>query len=152
MTAALARPADPRVSVPSARLGTLLADPRDLFTFPEGLVGLPAARDWALVRGARDGFFWLQSRDEPALALVLMDPFRAFPDFEVELAEGDLAVLDADASSDVVVLSVVTLPARAGDPCTTNLQAPVALCVTTGRARQVVRPESPHGTRCELKP
>lgn len=150
MTAALAI-ADSRIPVPSARLGTLLAEPSDLFTFPEGLVGLPAAREWVLVRGAREGFFWLQSRDEPALAFVLADPFRAFPEFEVELLEADLSLLRAREDSDVVVLSVVTLPARAGEPCTLNLQAPLALCVTTGRGRQVVRPESPHGTRCALK-
>lgn len=39
---------------------------------------------------------------------------------------------------------------RPGAPCVANLQGPIALDLRTRRGRQVVVPDSPFGTRCEM--
>lgn len=149
MTApALARGAT--LEVRSTTLGTLHADPADLVTFPSGLAGLPQAREWVLVRTEREGFYWLQSRQEAALTFLLADPFRAFPGYEVELGPGDLAALGSRGAQDVAVLAVVTLPGRPGAPLLANLQGPLALDLRTRRGRQVILSESPYGIRCEM--
>lgn len=140
----------PGVEVRSLVLGTLRVQPEHRFTFPRGLTGLPAQREWALVQAGRPGFWWLQSVDEAGLAFLLADPFPAFPEYAVELGAGDLAVLGAPSPRDVVVLAIVTLPGRPGAPCVANLQGPVALDLRTRRGAQVVVADSPFGTRCEM--
>jgi flagellar assembly factor FliW len=156
MTALLAvlptTPAAPRIEVRSMILGVVQAHPEHLFTFPAGLAGLPDQTEWVLVQAGRPGFWWLQARHEPGLAFLMADPFPAFPGYEVNLGRGDLAALGSrDAAGDVVVLAIVTLPARPGAPYVANLQGPVALDLRTRRGRQVVIAESSFGTRCEMK-
>lgn len=140
----------PAVEVRSLVLGTVRAHPDHLFTFPAGLAGLPQQRQWVLVQSGRPGFWWLQSVDEAGLAFLLADPFPAFPAYEVSLGAGDLSMLGAASPRDVVVLAIVTLPARPGAPCVANLQGPVALDLRTRRGKQVVIADSPFGTRCEM--
>lgn len=141
----------PRVEVRSLVLGRLQVQPEHLFTFPGGLTGLPEQKQWVLVQAGRPGFWWLQSVDEAGLAFLLADPFPSFPEYQVDLGAGDLSVLGAASPGDVVVLAIVTLPGRPGAPCVANLQGPIALDLRTRRGRQVVIPDSPFGTRCEMQ-
>ena len=133
------------VTVESALLGEIVVPAGSLFTLPAGLLGLERYTRYALVPAGREGVFWLQSAEEPALAFVLADPFRLVDGYAAELPDADVAAIGAERPEDVVLLAVVTLPG-AGRPMTANLRAPLAFNAATGRARQVVLPEERFGT------
>ena len=127
-------------------IGPVQVTERDRFSFPQGLYGFAAAREFALVPSGRPGLYWLQSTVEPALAFLLADPFAPFPDYAPEVPDAELAALGdglAPHPSHVGVFAVVTL--GEGGAATANLRAPLVLDVHARRGRQVVLPGEPRG-------
>ncbi len=124
------------VVIQTRLFGTLTLNVEQLVLFPEGLPGFPEARAFALLPSATPGLSWLQSRDLPDLALLLVDPARVIG---VELGLPEPVRRRAR-----FVGAVVTLPRAAGEPATVNLQAPVVVD-RAGTGRQVILPESRWG-------
>jgi len=118
--------------------------------FADGLIGLPEQRAFLLSRAAAPGTFWLESAEYERLAFLLVDPFPFFDGYSVELDSAQLRDVLADDPSDIAVLAIVTLPPEPDGVCTANLQAPLAINLRTGRARQIVLAHTDFGTRCPL--
>ena len=144
--------ADPDATrtIDSHLLGELTLTAEQVVAFPEGLHGFPTEREFALVDAARDGFWWLQSTTEAALAFLLVDPFRVQPDYEVDLSPGDEAFLAFTSAEQALVLTVVTLPSSANGTATTNLRGPIVINLATRRARQVVRADERYDLRAPV--
>ena len=115
------------------------------FSFPFGLVGLPKADTFELLRSNREGLYWLQ--EAGGLTFLLLDPFEFVEGFSVELEEAQLGELATDDPTELVVLSIVTLPKERGAPATANLQGPIALNLSRKLGKQIVLQESEYGVR-----
>lgn len=137
----------PAMTVKSDLLGPLSVAPEEVIAFPSGLFGFPECRRFVLVPGAREGTYWLQSAEHGALAFLLVDPFLFFHDYAVDLGATDRAELEVEDASDVLVLTIVTLPRTRREPPTTNLQGPVAFNLRTRRGKQVAISERDLGLR-----
>ncbi len=136
------------VEVASQLFGCTLVVPASAcITTTDGLYGFPGCREWVLLDAKRPGFFWLHSRDERALAFLLVDPFQAFPDYAVTLSRRDRAALQVQRESDVAILAIVTLPSPPSGLPTANLQGPLAVNLRAGLARQIAVGDSAWGTR-----
>jgi flagellar assembly factor FliW len=114
------------------------------------MLGFPECRQFALLRGAREGLYWLQSLDYSALAFLLVDPFTVTPDYSVEVEPWQVADLGDVAPSDLGLLAIVTLPSQQGELATVNLQGPLALNFRTRRGKQIICTEDAHGVRCPM--
>jgi flagellar assembly factor FliW len=124
----------------SRRFGTLEVTEEDLIEFPEGLVGLGGSR-YVIVRTDADSpFAWLQSAEDPDLALPVTDPWTFFSNYALELS--DQATADAGLPEDGEGVSVWVTVRAAGElhDFSANLRAP--LVVHAGRGHQVIN-ESP---------
>ena len=150
MNAVAAITSPSRMIVDSDLLGPIEAAPEDVIHFPEGLLGFPECRNFVLLPAAREGLFWLQSADHSALAFLLADPFRFFEGYSVELGPVERAELQVEAASDVIILSIVTLPRPGETRATTNLQGPLAINLARRLARQIILSDSGFGIRCEI--
>ena len=75
----------------SSRFGTLEIESEAVIEFPSGLIGLGGARYALLSTNDDSPFAWLQSVDDPQLALPVTNPWLFFGDYEVELEEPDAA-------------------------------------------------------------
>lgn len=137
-------------ALPLAERADLAADADRPIVFPKGLLGFPECRQFHLTATARPGFFWLRCLEHPALRFLLVDPFLFFDGYSVELADHDIGELDAHDSSDIAILATVTLPRSAAEPCTANLQGPIAINARRRVARQLVLADSTFGLRCPL--
>jgi len=115
-----------------------LADLGANIELPQGLIGLPRHQRFSLVAGARRGFFWLQSVDEPGLGFVLVDPFLHFDGYEVDIQPTDHADLGPFDRSELLVLTVVALGDAKSETPTTNLRGPIAFNLRTRQAKQLV--------------
>ena len=135
-----------QVTVESALLGPVVVPAESVFTLPGGLLGLERYTRFALVPSGREGVFWLQSTEEPALAFVLADPVRLAADYAADLPDADAAAIGAARPEDVLLLAIVTLGGAPPGGATANLRAPLFFNTATRRGRQVVLADDRFGT------
>ena len=131
------------MTVYSRRFGDLVLSPEDVIDFPQGLVGLGGCRYVVVHTDADSPFSWLQSVEDPDLALPITDPWTFFPDYALELS--DAATADAglpEDGRDVAVWVTVRAAADRRD-FSANLRAPIV--VHAGRGHQVLNeaPDAP---------
>ena len=130
----------PTVTVESSRFGALQIDSAEVIAFPAGLIGL-GGRSYVLVATDDDNAFrWLQSADDPAVALPVTNPFAFFGDYAIDLSDEDTARVDAD--EDVAVWVTVRTGRELSD-FSVNLRAPIV--ISGGRGHQVINeaPDAP---------
>ena len=78
----------------SARFGEIEILEEKVISVPEGIIGFPDFRRFALLDPSSGAglFLWLQAIDSPDLAFVITDPTAFVPDFkilkELEVIEG----------------------------------------------------------------
>lgn len=132
------------VTLNSNLLGPLEIRAETVITFPAGLPGFVALRNFALVETQREDLVWLQSVDDADVTFLLADPFAAVTGFEVEIPTADLATLGSAGSEEsLLVLAVAQL--EGGRPTTANLQSPIVIDRERRVGRQVVLPDSRYG-------
>lgn len=123
------------LTIESSRFGHVEVDPGSVLEFPEGLIGLAGSRYAVIAEGPEAPFLWLQSLDDPSLALPVTNPHRFFADFAVEVVDEDAERLGLDTSSAMDVY-VTVRAAPALEDFTANLKAPIL--VRAGQAWQVI--------------
>ena len=83
-------------------------------------------------------FNWLQSVEDGALAFVVMNPQVIKPDYEPEIPDDDVALLEIEEVQDVVLLSIVTIRSKPVSMISANLRAPVVINFKKRMAKQIV--------------
>ena len=151
------------IQIESSRFGALLVDEERVITFPNGLLGFPDYRRFALIQtGEENYFFWLQSVDDPNLAFVVTDPAIFFKGYEVPLrdetrqdlgmevaGEGDGQAEEAPRN-DETFLQVFVICNKVGEWLTGNLLGPLVVNAQNRLAQQVVLTEKKWTTRQPL--
>jgi len=132
------------LTIESSRFGTVEVDPARVLEFPDGLIGLGGSRYALVATKPESAFLWLQSLDDPALALPVTNPHRFFAGFQVEISDGDAERLGLDDVRAVDVYVTVRATDVLAD-FTANLKAPIL--VWDGHAHQVINQAS----GCELR-
>ncbi len=133
----------------NTRFGEIEYDPNNTIHFPEGLIGFEGLRDFIVMPNKKEGpLFWIQSIEDPDIALVLTDPTNFFIDYNITPETAELQKLHATADQEFFVLCVVTVPPS--KKITLNLAAPIFFNPDTNRAVQVILENSPFDTRTPL--
>lgn len=136
--------------VETSRFGPIEVEESDIITFPMGIPGFEECRRFILIRHDPEGkFLWLQSADEPDLALVTIEPHRVFKDYAPEIPEREVEELAAGHPGALRMLAIVTIPGDVSK-ATVNLAAPIVLNEQLRRAKQVVLEGSPYSIRQRL--
>jgi flagellar assembly factor FliW len=115
----------------STRFGTMDVPEDAIVTFPSGLVGLGGNRYALMARDGAGSFLWLQSLDDPDLALPVVNPWDFFPGYELELAQADADRLGSRAADETSLYVTV----RAADNprgFSANLRAPIVIVGNVG--------------------
>jgi flagellar assembly factor FliW len=119
----------------SSRFGTLEIATDEVIEFPAGLIGLGGARYALLSTDEQSPFAWLQSIDDPDLALPITNPWLFFTQFAVEIDDADAERIGISDPSKVDVW-VTVRAAEELEGFTANLRAPIL--VFNGRGHQVI--------------
>lgn len=151
MTSPLSQHANntPSVMITSQLFGALEIAEHQLLTMPDGLFGFPTCTRFALLPAGREGFFWLQSAEQPTVAFLIVDPFLYFGGYTVDLTGTVLQRLDTSEPAQVNVYTIVTLPGATGE-ATANLQGPLVFNVAARHGFQAVIQDSEFGTRVPI--
>ena len=134
--------------IETSRFGRLEVDDQRLLTFPEGILGFPNNRSYALVQtGENSGFYWLQAVDRPELAFVVCDPRLFVADYRVPVRREELSSLGVEESEEAQVFVIVN---KVDDLLTGNLQGPLVVNVATQEGKQLVLSDKRYSTRHPL--
>jgi flagellar assembly factor FliW len=113
----------------STRFGSVEVPDDAIVEFPSGLVGLGGSRYALLARDDAEQFLWLQSIDDPDLALPVVNPWDFFPHYELELTQQDADRVGA-ARPEHTSLYVTVRAAEGGGEAgsfSANLRAPIVI-------------------------
>lgn len=121
--------------------GKIDVDDSKVITFPEGLLGFPEMKRFALMfdseKSEATGLNFLVSLDEPAFMMPVVPAVAVKPDYspqisaEVEKSIGELT------EDNVLILVTMTIPSNITE-MTVNLNAPIIINADTGKAAQSV--------------
>ena len=134
--------------IETTRFGPIEVDETKLMTFPDGLLGFPRHRRFALIQTAPDpAFFWMQAVDDPNLAFVVCDPLLFVPDYQVTIRKDDVAGLELRDLRDCQVLVIVN---KVSGQLTANLLGPLVIGARSLQGKQLVLSDKRYGTRHPL--
>jgi len=135
------------VTVEFPRFGSFTYAQDEVLEFPWGLPGFPQLRRWlALTLPTQANFVWLQSLDDPKVAIPTCDPWMVFSTYEPKLPGYAITALEIAGPSDFTMLCVV-LAADGGDEMMMNLMAPIVVNLKSRRARQVMLENSGYSVK-----
>lgn len=123
------------MEIQSVRFGTIEVAQDAFVEFPLGLIGLPGSGYALLDLSPGNEIRWLHSTEDPALALPVIDPRRALPEFALNVGVEEqerIGTQDLDAAQVYVTVRASPDPAQS----TVNLRAP--LVIWEGRGHQVI--------------
>lgn len=112
--------------IESKAYGPIDIDERQVITFPVGIFGFEPLHEYALLDAAQQGFYWLQSLDDPEIAFILLNPYDLRPDYVLDVADEDLRSINYASDEDILVFAIVTIP-EDETKISANLQGPVII-------------------------
>jgi flagellar assembly factor FliW len=102
-----------------------------------GILGFEQMKNYAILSNpAEEPFAWLQVKDNPALAFVVINPFLVVPEYQPDIPNPDVEFLGIKNPGDVLLFNIVTIH-RSGR-ATVNLKGPIVINRHTYVGKQVV--------------
>ena len=120
--------------------GEITIDDDKIIRFPAGIIGFPELTDFALVHDEERGtgsIHWLQSLQESAFAMPVMDPLIVMPDYNPEVDDELLKPIGELTPDEILVLVTVTVPSDL-TKMTVNLKGPIIINAAEKKACQVI--------------
>lgn len=129
------------------RIGEREITTEGIIYFSRGLIGFDDKRDFALIQLSENSpFLLLQSLEDPALGLLVADPYSFMDDYEVRLSEAEKRILRVENVRQLAVLVTVTIPPGRPDETTLNLGGPIVINSEAKRGMQVPQVDSKYPT------
>ncbi len=120
--------------------GEIIIDDDKIINFPNGIIGFPELTEFTLIHDEEkgtDSIHWLQSIQEPAFAMPVMDPLIVCPDYNPEVDDELFNILGEIKPDELLVLVTVTVPSDL-TKMSVNLKGPVIINVSEKKALQII--------------
>ena len=129
------------------RFGDLAYRESDVIEFPWGIPGFPKLHRWLfLTLDSQPSFVWLQSLDDPGVALPTANPWMIFEDYDPVMPPYAFAALEVAGAQEFTYLCV-TIVSKGAQEMTMNLAAPILVNLRTRKAAQITLEGSPYSIR-----
>ncbi|MGB8796529.1 MAG: flagellar assembly protein FliW [Candidatus Aquilonibacter sp.] len=129
------------------RFGPCTFAASEVLEFPWGLPGFPDLHRWLpLNLDSHPTFVWLQSLDDPTVALPAVDPWMVFEHYDPKLPAYAFTSLEIREASEFATLCVIVVTPNA-EEMTINLMAPVIINLRTRKGRQIMLDSSNYSPR-----
>lgn len=120
--------------------GEITIDDDKIIDFPNGIVGFPELVQFTLIHDeekGKDSIHWLQSLQEPAFAMPVMDPLLVCPEYNPEVDDDILKNIGELIPDETLILVTVTVPKEL-QAMSVNLRAPIVINAAEKKATQVI--------------
>ena len=132
------------------RFGSVDVDETKLIKFDEGIPGLEEYCEYALLQFEESyPIIWLQSIEERAICLPVLDTFAVLTGYVFDIDDEDVKMLDLNGPEDLHVVSVLVIPDEI-HKMTVNLAAPIIINTATGKAKQIMLSGSDYNVRSPI--
>lgn len=118
-----------------------------IISFPEGILGFDHVKQFVLLEEDNSPFHWLQAVDEGDLAFVMISPLEFMNEYSLVISQSDLDVVEAESPEELLVFSIVTIPAENPANMTANLQGPVIINLAKHKGKQAISLSDKYGVR-----
>ena len=138
--------------VQSTRFGELDVAEEQIMDFPEGLLGFPDEKRFALMEYKPESpFYILQSMADPDLTFLMINPFAFFNDYDFHMDDALMAEIGVTADNPPTVFNIATVRDKI-QSMTVNLAGPVLVNIRDRKAAQWVIEKTQFPTRYPLFP
>ena len=113
--------------------------------FPKGIIGFPDMTKFALLFDEEKkpaSIHWLQSLDEPAFAMPVINPLIIKEDYAPEVDDDVLADIQPLTPENMLVLTTMTIPHDLRE-MTINLRGPILINSDTRKGVQIIVDDEP---------
>ena len=121
--------------------GEIDLDESRIINFPEGILGLENLNNYTLIYDNEDGkrpdISWLQSIEEPTLAMPVISPFLIMPDYNPVVEDELLNLIGQITDDNLIVLVTITVPSDVTQ-ISANFKAPFIINSDTKKAIQII--------------
>ncbi len=120
--------------------GEIEVDDNKVITFEQGIIGFDEFKRYLIIHDIEDEnsiISWLQSVEEPELALPIMDPLKIKEDYNPVIEDELLKPLGSIVPEEMLVLVTVTVPTDI-KKITANLKAPIIINTVNLKACQLI--------------
>lgn len=136
------------MEINTIRFGTIDVQKDKVLSFPKGILGYSNDKQYILFPHAEGSpFFWLQSVDDGSLAFVVMNPRLVKNDYSIKIEETAMETLQANDTTELDVMCIVTIPPNRPKDMTINLLGPIIINTHKRRALQIVCPDENYSHR-----
>lgn len=128
------------MNITTKNFGEITIADDKIIKFPAGIIGFPDLTDFALVHDEEKGvggIHWLQSMQEPAFAMPVMDPLTVKADYNPQVDDEILKPIGELDPNETLVLVTVTVPSDL-TKMTVNLRGPFVINALEKKAVQVI--------------
>jgi len=134
------------VIIENTRFGSIEIGDEKIITMIRSLPGFPGKKRFVILdRKESHPFLWYQCVDDPALALVLLNPNLFKSDYAVDLKAAVSGIpWDDEAEEDIAVFVVVNASSGKPEKMTANLMAPILVNTKRFEAAQMIFQNSPY--------
>lgn len=123
--------------------GEIEVDDTKKINFVQGIVGFPELKDFLLIHDSESSstaIRWMQSIQEPAFAMPVIDPLSILPEYNPQIEDELLAPLEIQDENNILVLVTITVPKEI-EKMSVNLKAPIIINGENRRANQIIADE-----------
>ena len=121
--------------------GEIDIDEEKILHFANGMIGFTDLKDFALMydaeKGEKSNIRWLQSLQEPAFAMPVLDPLAVNPDYNPEAEDELLKPIGELNPDEMLVLVTLTVP-KDITKMSVNLCAPIVIHTESRKACQII--------------
>ncbi len=128
--------------------GEININEEQIITFVDGIPGFESLTKYSIIQTQEpdSAFCWMQSIENAELAFALVNPFMIKADYEFELTQEKLDMLNIRAPEEVVVYAIVVIPEDVSK-ASMNLKAPIIINSTTKKGAQIIIDNSKYEIR-----
>ncbi len=118
--------------------------------FPHGLYGFESYNQFELSPAEVEPLLRMKSCENKDLSFLLVDPFMFFEDYEFDVDNETLDLLEIDNAEDIFILTLITISKDIPAVVTANLQGPIVINNNNKMAKQIVLIDTEYKTKHNL--
>ena len=121
--------------------GEVTIDDDKVLEFPNGIIGIEDKHKFAIIydleRGEDSAIRWLQSMEDPYLALPVIEPFAIVDEYNPLIEDALLEPIGNPKDEDIVVLLTLIISSDV-TKVTANMKAPIVINSATCQGGQII--------------
>ena len=139
------------VEVDTRIFGRIAIEDEKVIRFEHGILGFPDLKDFTLIfneeKGAESSIKWLQSLQEPAFAMPVMNPDLVIPGYSPKFSADLLKPLGDNLDSDNILMFVTVTVPKDITKTTVNLKAPIIVSIENRKAVQLISDDDAYSVK-----